>query len=106
VLPSAPQAPKAARSAPASPKKAAAQDRGANIRRNLRRWWKILLALNLGWLLLTIAVCIGFISYAHANHFSQQRIQALGQTCGTAMAMLFGVLWLTTLVIANQKKAA
>ncbi|MHB8865552.1 MAG: hypothetical protein ACYC6N_24510 [Pirellulaceae bacterium] len=86
-------------------KRTASSDRGANIRRNLRRWWKPLLALNVGWFVLTLVVGIGAISYAHAHHFGEKRVQMLGQGCGTAMAISLGVLWLTVLLVADRRKS-
>jgi hypothetical protein len=92
-------------SKPAAPAKTTSRDRGANVRRNLRRWWKILAAVTGGWFVLTLVVCIGAISYAHANNFGQRRIEMLGQGFGTASAILLAVIWLTILVIADRKKA-
>jgi lysylphosphatidylglycerol synthetase-like protein (DUF2156 family) len=85
--------------------KLADKERGANVRRNLRRWWKPLLVMMAGWLLLTLAVCIGAITYAHAHHFSQSRTQTLAQGCAAIMSLILIVAWLTVFVMADRKKS-
>jgi lysylphosphatidylglycerol synthetase-like protein (DUF2156 family) len=81
------------------------QERGANVRRNLRRWRKPLLFMMAGWVLLTLAVCAGAMAYAHAHHFTQRRIQMLAEGCGTIMCVVLLLAWLTVLVIADRKKS-
>lgn len=81
------------------------KERGANVRRNLRRWWKSLLVMMAGWILLTLAVCLGAITYAHSNHFSQRRTQMLAEGCGAIMCLVLIVAWLGVLVMADRKKS-
>jgi O-antigen/teichoic acid export membrane protein len=81
------------------------KERGANVRRNLRRWWKPLLVMMAGWILLTLAVCLGAITYAHSHHFSQRRIQMLAEGCGAIMCLVLIVAWLVVLVMADRKKS-
>ena len=81
------------------------KDRGANVRRNLRRWWKQLLVMMAGWILLTLAVCTGAIIYAHSHHFSERRIQMLAQSCAAIMMGVLVVMWLTVFVFADRKKS-
>jgi len=81
------------------------KERGANVRRNLRKWWKPLLGMCAGWLLLTIAVCVGAITYAHTHHFSQSRVQSLAGSCGVVMVLILIVAWLVVLVMADRKKS-
>ena len=81
------------------------RDRGANIRRNLRRWRKPLVAITVGWMLLTLAVCTVAIIYAHAHQFGERRIQTLGANCGTVLGVLLAVVWLTILVLADRRKS-
>lgn len=84
--------------------KLADKERGANVRRNLRRWWKPLLAMMAGWLLVTLAVCAGAIFYAQAQHFGPSRTRALAESCGAIMVLILVVAWLTVLVMADRKK--
>ena len=79
--------------------------RGANVRRNLRRWRKRLLPMMAGWLLLTVAVSIGATTYAHAHDFSQRRTQALGEACGVCLIIVLAAAWLSALVAADRRKA-
>ena len=81
------------------------QERGANVRRNLRRWWKPLLVMMGGWLLLALAVSVVAVTYAQANHFSQKRVQMLAEGCGTILILILIVAWLTVLVMADRKKS-
>jgi hypothetical protein len=81
------------------------KDRGANVRRNLRRWRKPLLVMMAGWILPTLAVCTGAITDAHAHHFTQRRLQMLAESCGAIMCVVLVVAWLTVLVIADRKKS-
>ena len=85
--------------------KIADKERGANVRRNLRRWWKPLMVMMAGWLLLTLAVYVGAISYAHAHHFTQSRTQALAEGCAVMMSLILIVAWLTVFVMADRKKS-
>ena len=81
------------------------KERGANVRRNRRRWWKPLLVMMAGWFLLTLAVCAGAIAYAHANHFTQSRTQTLAEGCAIIMSLILVVAWLTVFVMADRKKS-
>ncbi len=81
------------------------RQRGANVRQNLRRWKKALLAMMAGWGLISIATCAGAIAYAHAHHLSQRRTQALAQACGIILSGLLIAAWLTVLVMADRKKS-
>jgi len=85
--------------------KLADKERGANVRRNLRRWWKPLLVMIAVWVLLTLAVCTGAIFYAHAHHLSQSRTRTLAEGCGAIMSLMLIVAWLTVLVMADRKKS-
>jgi hypothetical protein len=80
------------------------KDRGANVRRNLRRWWKPLLLMTVGWIVLTVVVCIGAIMYAHGHNLSQRRVQMLGEGCGAIMSVALIVAWLIVFLIADRKK--
>ena len=81
------------------------KERGANVRRNLRRWRKPLIVMNLAWLMLLIAVCVVGIVYAYRNHLSNQRVQMLGSSCGMILIVILGVAWLIVLLAADRKKS-
>ena len=85
--------------------KLADKERGANVRRNLRRWWKPLLVMMAGWLLLSLAVCAAAITYAHANHFTQSRIHTLAEGCAAIMSLILVASWLTVFVMADRRKS-
>lgn len=84
--------------------KVADKERGANVRRNLRRWWKPLVGALAGWVALTTAVCIGAITYAHRHHFSESRVQALAENCAAVMSVLLILGLLIALVLADRQK--
>jgi hypothetical protein len=81
------------------------RERGANVRRNLRRWRKPLLWMMAGWILLTLTVCTGAITYAHARHFTERRIQMLAESCGVILCFVLVASWLTVFILADRRKA-
>lgn len=81
------------------------QERGANVRRNLRRWRKPLVAMMGAWALLTVAVIIGAVFYAHANGFSPRRVKSLAEGCGGILGFILIVAWLIVLVKADRKQS-
>jgi lysylphosphatidylglycerol synthetase-like protein (DUF2156 family) len=81
------------------------QERGANVRRNLRRWWKQLLVMMIAWVILALGVIIAAVTYAHANHFSESRIQMLAEGCGSVLMLILFIAWMTVLVLADRKKS-
>lgn len=85
--------------------KLADQERGANVRRNLRNWWKPLLFAVLGWILLTVAVFVGAYLFAEHNDLSARRTRELLAGCGTVMVLLLIFSWLIVLIIADRKKS-
>ena len=80
------------------------KDRGANVRRNLRRWRKPLIAMNATWLAVTLATGAGAIVYAHEHHFSGRQVKMLGQSCGVILIGSLIAAWLTALLIADRKR--
>lgn len=80
------------------------KERGTNVRRNLIRWRKRLLALMAGWILLTLAVCVGAVTYAHTNHWSPRRVQMLAEGCGLVLVFILAILWLAILVMADRTR--
>lgn len=81
------------------------EQRGANIRRNLRRWWKNLAAVFCGWLLLTVAIVIGMVVYGVKNHLSPSRMEKLGQGLGTTWAIVTAIIVLAVLLVADRFKS-
>lgn len=79
--------------------------RGANVRRNLKRWRRPLLFGLAGWLFCALGIGMGAIIYARDNHLSQRRIEALGEGVGAIMSIVLVVAGLAVLVMADRKKA-
>lgn len=80
------------------------KDRGTNVRRNLRNWKKPLIVMTTGWSVLTLVVSACAIIYAHQHHFSQRRVQMLGEACGMILVVVLVVAWLIVFVLADRKK--
>lgn len=85
--------------------KLADPNRGANVRRNLRRWRKPLLLLLGGWFLLTGAVFVAAITYAHSQRFSQRRTEMLAEGCGMVMFFILMIAVFTVLLMADRKRS-
>ncbi len=88
---------------PGKPKSLRAE-RGAHLRGNLRRSWKLIVALGLGWCLLCVFVIAGAVTYGMMNDLSPRRMELLAQGCGQAMVVLLAILTFGVLLMASRKK--
>lgn len=79
------------------------RERGANVRANLARWKRKLLAALGVWLLLTALVLGSVVAYAKTKHLSARRANALASSCGTAMGLVLVAGTLVTLVLADRR---
>ena len=100
-----PQLPSSATNSPRPGKpKSLRAERGAHVRANLRRSWKLILALVLGWCLLCVLVIAAAVTYGMMNDLSPRRMEMLTNGCGQAMVVLLAILTTGVLLMASRKK--